>query len=428
MERYYETGLEFALKKDKEDPLKDFRQRFFIPKDTIYMDGNSLGLASVDAIKHLDVLVDAWKTHGIGLLNLNDNKYFLYQDLIGEKMSKLVGAKPEEVTCMGNTTLNIHSGIATFYKPTEERYKILVDELNFPTDLYAAEGQVKLKGYDPEDAIKMVKSSDGMILEEDAIIEAMTEDVAIALLPNVLYRSGQVIDMKRVTKAAHEKGIIIGWDLSHGIGAVEIDLNDVQADFAVWCTYKYLSGGPGSIAGFYINEKHFSLYPGLPGWQGNRKDTQFLMRTKFEPNNSSAGGWQTGSRSLLSMSTLEGTLDIFAEAGMPNIRKKSLDLTGYLMYLIDEELEQYGYSVGNPREDERRTGHICLVHEEAYRISKALIDEKVIPDYREPNIVRIAPTALYNTFEEVYQLAEILKDIVENKKYEKYSKERSLIL
>lgn len=428
MERYYEKGLEFALNKDKDDPLKSFRDRFYIPEDTIYMDGNSLGLASVDAIKHLNILVEAWKTHGIELLNLNDNKYFLYQDLIGEKMAKIVGADPIEVTCMANTTLNIHSAISTFYKPTESRYKILVDELNFPTDLYAVDGQVMLKGYTPEEAVKEIKSTDGMTLSEDAIIDAMTDDVAIILLANVLYRSGQVLNMERISKAARDRGIIIGWDMSHGIGSVEIDLNAAQADFAVWCTYKYLSGGPGSIAGFYINKKHLSLYPGLPGWQGNRKDTQFLMRRTFEPNNSNAGGWQTGSRSLLSMSTLEGTLDIFDDAGMPNIRKKSLDMTGYLMYLIDEDLKEYGYTIGNLRDDDKRGGHVCVVHEEAYRITKALKDQRVIPDYREPNIIRIAPVALYNTYEEVYQVAEILKDIVKNKKYEDISKDRTLVV
>lgn len=426
MERQFKEDLGFAKEMDKKDALNRVRERFCIQADTIYMDGNSLGMASIDAREALLHVVDLWQTEGINIWNVEDNKYFLYQDVLGGRVAELIKARPDEVTIMTNTTINIHQGISTFYHPTKERYKILVDDINFPTDRYAVDSQVKLKGYDPEEAVKVVKSQDGFI-DEEAVIEAMTEDVAVVLLPAVLYRSAQLLDMKRVTAAAHERGIYIGWDLCHSIGAVDHDFSDIQPDFAVWCNYKYLSASPGAIAGFYINQKHFTREPGLAGWQGNRKDTQFQLKQKHE-HAQNAGGWQTGTQPLFSMAPLEGVLNIFEEVGMPAIRQKSLDITAYFMYLIDTKLAKYGYSVGNPREDKRRGGHVCLVHDEAYRICSALKDSGVVPDFREPNVIRLAPIALYTSYEEVYQVVEILEYIAINKKYEKYSSERSMVV
>ncbi|MBO0441293.1 kynureninase [Enterococcus sp. DIV0869a] len=423
MKRVFQTDRAFAKEMDSQDPLRKIRERFYVQPGEIYMDGNSLGLASKDAEQALLNMMDIWKTQGIKLWD----GLFYYASKLGEMSAPLINAHPDEVVITGSTTINIHQCISTLYKPAKERYKILVDDLNFPTDRYAIDSQVRLKGYDPKDAVKVVKSADGRLIDESAVIEAMTDDVAIILLPTVLYRSSQVLDMKRLTDAAHQRGILIGWDLCHAIGAIPMDFKEVDPDFAIWCTYKYLSAGPGSIAGLYMNQKHFKETPGLAGWWGNKDDTQFELKHEFE-HQRDASGWQIGSPSFLAMAPLEGTLTIFNEVGMDKIREKSLMITAYLMYLIDEKLAKYGYAVGNPREDSRRGGHVCLEHEEAYRICKALKEAKIIPDFREPNVIRLAPIALYNTYEEVYTLVETLEEIAINKKYERFSNERTLVV
>ncbi|KAL1110057.1 hypothetical protein AAG570_014062 [Ranatra chinensis] len=427
MQYTFESGIAFASKLDAEDPLFKFRERFYLSPGSIYMDGNSLGLCSKDAEAYILEVIEAWKKEAINIWTANSGHYFLYQDHLGKLLAPMINAESQEVTVMANTTLNIHSGIATFYKPTRERYKILVDDLNFPTDIYAVCSQVKLKGLDPADAVKSVPSRDGRTIEEEDIIAAMTDDVALVFLPAVQYRSAQLLDMKRITAEAHKRGIIIGWDLCHSIGAVPHDFADIDPDFAVWCNYKYLSAGPGAIAGFYLNKKHFGKEPGLAGWHGNKKESQFQMEHKFD-HALSAGGWQTGTQPLLSMAPLEGVLRIYLEAGIGAVRKKSLQQTAYLMYLIESRLVQYGFQIGNPREDQRRGGHISLEHDEAFRICQALRQRKVIPDFREPNVVRLAPVALYTSYEDVYNLVEILDQIMKNKEYEAFDDARGLVV
>ncbi|MEG0284202.1 MAG: aminotransferase class V-fold PLP-dependent enzyme, partial [Erysipelotrichales bacterium] len=276
MKRDFNDGLDFAKELDKNDELKDFRRRFYINQNEIYMDGNSLGLASKDAIKLIEEVQNIWKDYAIRMFDdsLQNGKYFLYHKFLGAKQAKLINAKEDEVTIMTNTTINIHQAIATLYKPTKEKYKILVDDLNFATDWYAVDSQVKLHGFEIEDAVKIVKSRDGRMINEDDIIAAMSDDVALVHLPSLLYRSAQLVDMEKVTKAAHEKGIIIGWDLCHSIGAVPHDFSKYKPDYAVWCNYKYISAGPGAPAGFYLNERHFDKEVGLAGWHGSDKSLQ----------------------------------------------------------------------------------------------------------------------------------------------------------
>lgn len=423
MTRIFENNIAFAKKLDQQDELHKYREAFYLQPGEIYMDGNSLGLASKAAVKELEAMIERWKKEGVRAWN----DLYLYGEKLGEMMAPLINALPEEVVVTGSTTSNIHSALATFYHPTKERYKILVDDLNFPTDRYAVDSIVSLKDYQVSDAVKVVKSPDGEFIDEQAMIEAMTEDVALVLLPAVLYRSAQLIDMKRLAKAAHERGIIIGFDLCHAIGAVEIDFQAIQPDFAVWCTYKYLNGGLGSTAGLYINKKHFGNTPGLAGWFGNRNATQFQLKQTFE-HQEDASGWQSGSPAIFSMVTLEGSLKLFEEVGMKKIRAVSLEKTAYLMYLIDEKLTSYGYSYGNKREDSVRGGHVCLQHQEAYRIAAALRDLGVIPDFREPNVIRLAPIALYTSYEEIYQVVEILADIIQQNIYTKYSAIRSAVV
>jgi len=351
---------------------------------------------------------------------------FLYQDYLGELMAPLVGCDKDEVTIHGNTTINIHSMFSTLYKPTKDKYKVLLDDLNFPTGRYAIESQIRLKNLNVSDVIKEIKSKDQNMLDEDDIIAGMTDDVALVFLPSVLYRSGQLLDVEKITMEAKKKNIIIGLDCCHGVGALKHEFSKWDVDFAVWCTYKYLNGGPGSTGALYLNKKHHHKDPGLAGWHGYVKDKQFDLRNDFQ-NAHNAGGWQTGTPNIFSMAPLEGSLKIFQRAGIDRIRDKSLTLTGYLMYLIDENLSQYGFSVGNPRDDGKRGGHVALVHEDAIRINSAMKENGILPDFRFPNIIRLAPIALYTSFEDVYNTVQIIKKIMDEKIYEKYENKRATV-
>ncbi|MGI6204631.1 MAG: kynureninase [Anaerovoracaceae bacterium] len=422
--RTFEAGREFAEKKDREDGLAPFAGRFYKLPGKIYMDGNSLGLMSRDAEEKLAEAVDAWKNGGIDIWG--EYGYFLYHDKLGKMTAPLINADPDEVTVTGSTTVNVHQAVLTFYRPTKDRYRILVDDLNFPTDRYALMSIVRNAGFDPADALKTVKSRDGRYIYEDDIINAMTDDVCLVLLPSALYRSAQLIDMKKIADAAKERGIYAGFDLCHSIGVVPHDFKEIDPDFAVWCTYKYMNGGPGAVAGLYINRKHFGREPGLAGWWGYDNEKQFDLPLEFE-HAEYAGGWQVGTSPILSMAPIEGSLSIIEEAGIDAIREKSLDITAYLMYLIDEVLAPYGFSVGNPREDERRTGHVALVHDDAIRINAAMKARGVIPDFRYPDVIRLAPVPLYTSYAEVYDMVMIIKQIMDDKEYEKFENRRGTV-
>ncbi|QUH19241.1 kynureninase [Alkaliphilus sp. B6464] len=423
----FKDGLEFAKKLDKLDKLHHIRERFYLNEGEIYMDGNSLGLSSKDAEEALLNIFNVWRKEAIKIWGVENGRYFNFSKNISEKFKNLINADADEIIVMGSITTNIHQALATFYKPTKEKYKIIVDELNFPTDIYATKSIIELKGYEVEDVLIVVKSRDGRTISEEDIISKMDDDVALILLPSVLYRSAQLLDMELLTREAHKREIIIGWDLAHSIGSVPHDFKKIDPDFAVWCSYKYLNAGPGATAGMYINRRHFNKSAGLKGWFGNKDESQFLLNHDFDQDKD-ANGWLLGTHNMFSMAPLDGVLNIFNEVGIENIRAKSLHITAYLMYLIDNKLSKYGYSIGNPREDHRRGGHICLEHDEAYRISLALRDNKVIPDYREPNVIRLAPVALYVSYEESYHLVEILEKIVRDKEFEKYSLKRVTVL
>ena len=423
----FKDGLEFAKEMDRLDRLGYLRERFYLNENEIYMDGNSLGLSSKDSEEALLDVFNVWKKEGIKIWGTREGYFFNLSRNIAKKLKNLINADENEIIVMGSITTNIHQALATFYKPTKERYKILVDELNFPTDIYATKSIIELKGLNVDDVLVKVKSNDGRTIREEDIIEKMDDDVALILLPSVLYRSAQLLDMKLITKKAHDRGIIIGWDLAHSIGAIPHDFKNIEPDFAVWCSYKYLSAGPGATAGMYINKRHFNKSAGLKGWFGSKDESQFLMSHDFDQD-TDANGWLLGSHNMFSMAPIDGVLNIFSEATIENIRSKSLHITAYLMYLIDNKLAKYGYVVGNPREDHKRGGHVSLEHDEAYRISLALRDNNVIPDYREPNVIRLAPTALYNTYEDVYNLVEILEKIVKENEFENYSLDRVTVL
>jgi kynureninase len=421
-----ETTYEYTLELDRQDPLGRFRNEFYINKGMVYLDGNSLGLLSKRAEASLLQLMESWKTLGIDGWTSGDHPWYYLAETLGAKIAPLVGAAAEEVIVTGSTTANLHQLAATFYKPSGNRTKILADELNFPSDIYALQSQLQLKGFDPEEHLIRVKSRDGHTLRVEDIIGAMSEDIALIVLPGVLYRSGQVLDIELLTKEAHKRGIPIGFDLCHSIGAIPHELSSWDVDFAFWCTYKHLNGGPGASGGLYVNSRHFGTVPGLAGWFSSNKEKQFDMEHTLTPADD-AGAFQIGTPNILSMAPLIGSLEMFNEAGMAEIRKKSLGLTKYLMHLIESELKNHGFIIRNPLDDISRGGHIFLEHPEAARICKALKSDGVIPDFRSPNGIRLAPVALYNTFEDVWNTVQILKAIMIDEKYKQFENKRGVV-
>ncbi|MHA1398189.1 MAG: kynureninase [Candidatus Heimdallarchaeaceae archaeon] len=408
----YEYSKEYALKLDSEDPLKNYRSCFFISPDTIYLNGNSLGLLSKDAATSLLRVLDEWKNLGVRGWMEAEIPWFYQAEKLGEKIAPLVGAKPEEVVATGTTTVNLHSLVSTFYQPTGERTKILADELNFPTDIYALKSQLKLKGFDPEKNLKLVKSKDGRWLDESSIKRAITKDVALVVLPSVLFRSGQLLDIEGITANAHEKGVLIGWDCSHSVGVIPHEFDKWEVDFAFWCSYKHLNAGPGASAFLYVNEKHFNKEAGLWGWFGYVKEKQFEMNLHFEQAKS-AGGWQISSPSILSSAAIEGALDVILQDGIENIREKSLKMTAYFIFLTDNLLskEPYNFTLGTPRLPNQRGGHIALEHEKAESIHKELMKKNIIHDFRPPNILRFSPSPLYNSFSDIWEAVFSIKKI-----------------
>ncbi|MBU7016845.1 MAG: kynureninase [Theionarchaea archaeon] len=423
----FEPDEDFAHEMDRKDPLQ-FRDQFYIPDKTIYMDGNSLGLLSKDAEESLLRVVTEWKTLGIKGWLEAESPWFYYAEKLGSKAAELVGASPEEVIVTGTTTVNLHSLVSTFYHPNGRKIKILADELDFPTDIYALKSQITLKGLNPDNHLALAPSEDGRTLNEEAIVKHMTEDIALVVLPSVLYRSGQLLDMPYLTEEAHKRGICIGFDCSHSVGVVPHSFDKWDIDFAFWCSYKYLNGGPGSTAFLYVNKRHFNKEPALPGWFGYVKEKQFDMSLQFE-HAKSAGGWQISSPAILSTAPVEGALEITLKAGIENIREKSVKMTSYLMYLLDElSQEPYNFIIGTPRIPEKRGGHVAVEREkEAFRINEALKARGVVPDFRLPNIIRIAPIPLYNTYYEIWQVVHYLKEIIDSKEYECFSSQRKAI-
>jgi len=415
-DRAFDTSESFALGLDESDDLS-FADRFYKTPGTIYMDGNSLGLMSRDAEQSLLNAVEDYKKYAIDGWSSGDNPWFFYAERLGARMAPIVGALEDEVIVTGSTTVNLHNMLATFYRPTGTRTKLVMDEMNFPSDIYAGKSHVSLHGLSPDNFV-LIPSRDGNTLDEDDIIAALTEDVCVAVLPGVLYRSGQLLDIEKLTKAAHERGVIIGFDCCHSAGSVPHRLHDWDVDFAIWCTYKYLNGGPGASAGAFINRRHHNVPPGLPGWFSNNKDTQFDMSLEFESSRT-AGAWQIGSPNLFNMAPIAGSLGMFEQAGMENLRTKSLHMTSYLMFLIDSAFApDEGFSIVTPRQAELRGGHVALAHDtESIRINACLKQHGIVPDFRFPNIIRLAPIPLYTTYHELWQVVETLKGIMESKEY-----------
>jgi kynureninase len=425
----HKIDLEYAQKLDKADPLADYKNRFYIPhkesldmnnmtksvKPIIYMDGNSLGLASVDAEEELKAEFERWK-------NLTARRSGVDRKC-AELQANLVGAEKEEVILTGGASVNIHALVTTFYKPSGKRTKLIADELNFSSDIYALAGDIRLTGRDPEKELIVVKSRDGRTITEEDIISAMSDEVSVCHLPSVYFVSGQLLDIKRLTRAAHDHGIIIGYDCCHSVGVVPHRFHEWGVDYALWCNYKYMNGSTGAIAGLYVHRNHFDKVPGLPTWWGNDPNNRFDFRQHWTPTGNAAS-WHLGSNLSIGfgVSPVYATSKMIIEAGLDRIREKSLRATDYLMFLIDEVLseEPYNYSVGNPRESERRGGHVACEHKEARRISEALTTRGVLPDFRPPTTIRLSPIPLYTTYQEIWQVVQHLKAVIDNGEYQKY--------
>jgi kynureninase len=424
----FDTREESACRLDAEDPLSHFRRRFYVQRRTIYVDGNSLGLLSRDAERSVLRSLEEWLTLGVrGWLEAR-RPWFYFAEELGAKCSRLVGARADEVMLTGTTTINIHQLVHTFYQPEKRRTKILADKLTFPTDIYALRSILKLRGHDPNSDLVFAPTTNNRYLNEDGIIDMMDDEIALVFLPSVLYRSGQLLNIERLTMEAHKRGLPIGFDCSHSVGVVPHHFDKWKVDFALWCSYKYLNGGPGSSAFLYLNKRHFKREPALAGWFGYVKDKQFDLAVEFE-HSKTAGGWQISSPSILSSAPVEGSLDLILKAGITAIRKKSLKITSYLMYLVDQELcgAPYNFSIGTPREAERRGGHVAVEHKDAMRISEALRARGVIVDFRPPNVIRIAPTPLYNSYREIWSIVQHLKAIIDRREHEKVSETRKAI-
>jgi kynureninase len=382
------------------------RRNHFLLPNGIYLDGNSLGPVTKASKVLLKKRLHEWQYHGVNAWE----QWFHLAENLSPSLARLLGAHPNEVITTGSISSNLHALLATFYKPKGKRKNILVTALDFPSDVYIAASWAKrLKGQ-----LKKIPSRDGHTLHPKDILSSLTEDITVAVLPTVLYRSGQLLDLEEITQAAHRKGILIGWDAAHSIGALPHQLHDIGVDFAVWCTYKYLNAGPGAPGGLFVHQKHFEERPGLPGWWGHNKATQFEMSHDFEPAQG-AGAYQMGTPSILALAALEGSLGLFDEVGIEVIRKRSLELTQYLIEQADQHLPEM--NVRTPRDPEQRGGHVVLEHPEAQRLSIALRERQVIPDYRAPNLLRLAPTALYNNEAEIDIAVQTLRMLLDNKVY-----------
>jgi kynureninase len=415
-----------ATELDRADALGALREAFHLEPGVVYMDGNSLGLLSKPAERSLLEALEAWKRLGIDGWLQGAHPWFGFAEELAALAAPLIGARPNEVLITGSTSVNLHQMLASFFRPQGRRSKILIEEAAFPTDAHAVKSHLKLRGLDPARDVVVVPSRGGTVLEEGDIIAAMSGEVAFAILPAALYRTGQLLDIKRLTKEAHARGIVICFDGCHSVGAVPHALHDDGVDCAIFCTYKYLNGGPGATGGLFVHEKHLGTAPGLASWFSSRKDRQFDMSNDLE-HADGASAYHIGTPNLLSMAPLLGALELVNGAGIANIRTRSLALTRFMIELFDSELGGLSFSLATPREDRRRGGHIALRHEEAPRICKALKQRKVIPDFRPPDIVRLAPSPLYTSFAEAAQTIAILKDIVESKAYLEFPNVREMV-
>lgn len=415
-----ENTLAFAQQLDAADPLKAYRSKFYFPQhhgeDVVYFTGNSLGLQPKTTQAAIQQELDDWAKHGVEGHFLAKKPWMHYHEFLTDQMAKIVGGKPSEVVMMNQLTVNLHLLMVSFYRPTKQRYKILCEAKAFPSDQYALQSQVKFHGFDPKDALIELAPREGEynVRHEDLLtaIENNKDSLALIMIGGVNYFSGQVFDMKAITEAGHKAGAIVGFDLAHGAGNINLELHNWKVDFACWCSYKYLNSGPGSVAGAFVHEQHHknTNMPMFAGWWGTKKETRFLMGNVFEPIET-AERWQMSNAPVFAMAACKASLEIFDEVGMTRLIEKSAKLTAYLEFMVGEINKEKNNCLEIITPKENRGCQISIV---ANGYGKALfnklMEEGVIPDWREPNVVRCAPVPLYNSFEDIYRFYTILKD------------------
>lgn len=397
---------------DSKDPLAPLKKLFHVAPGLLYFNGNSLGLLSRPAEQAVRDVLEVWGSTGIDGWFTGSRPWLGMMDKISALLAPLVGADPREVTTANSTTVNLHQLLSTLYRPTGPKRKILVDETIFCSDLYAIQSHLRLRGLDPVGDLIIVPTVDRVLLAEETLAQRMADDVVFAVLPSVVYHTGQLLDMQRLVEEARRRDIVIGFDCSHSIGCVPHELSRWGADCAFWGGYKYLNGGPGAVGGLYLNQRHFGRAPGLAGWFGCPKDRFLEMNPQFDPAGD-AEALQISTPFVLSMAPLLGSLSIIAGAGIDNLRAKSLQLNRLLMDLVDERLRHRGVSVITPREDHRRGGHVALAHPEAEALCRMLHERQVVADYRRPDILRLCPSPLYSSFEDCWDVIERLESILD---------------
>ena len=410
----------FVRSMDENDPMRDFRNRFYIPqmdgKDVIYFTGNSLGLQPKTVRTYIETELLDWQNLAVeGHLHAR-NPWLYYHHFLEEKTARLAGASVQEVVVMNTLTVNLNLMMISFYRPTKQRYKILMEYMAFPSDQYAVVNQVKFHGFDPHDAIIEVcpREGESVIRTEDILaeIEKNKDSLALVMIGGVNYYSGQFFDIKTITDAAHKAGAVAGFDLAHAAGNIPLYLHDWNIDFGIWCSYKYLNSGPGGTSGVFIHERHCNdnTLPRLSGWWGNDEKTRFKMQKGFIPQ-PGAAGWQMSNAQILPMAAHRASLEIFDEAGMENLRVKSILLTGYLEYLLLNG-KRKDFSIITPSDPEQRGCQLSIVmNENGKKTFDLLTERNVIADWREPDVIRVAPVPLYNTFDDVYRFAEIFHQV-----------------
>jgi kynureninase len=416
----FENSLAFAKKLDKQDPLKSFRKRFHLPKvngkTAIYFTGNSLGLQPISTKKFINEEVSDWAALGVEG-HVHAKRPWLYYHKFSKKtLAKLVGAKPTEVVAMNQLTVNLHLMMASFYRPTKQRFKIITEAGAFSSDQYAFESQLKFHGLDPATTlIELAPRKGEFTLRTADILQAIEENkeqVALVIFGAVQYYSGQFFEIKKITKAAHDAGAYAGFDLAHAIGNVPLHLHKDQVDFAVWCSYKYLNSGPGGVAGAFVHERHAndSSLPRLAGWWGHHEKDRFQMKKGFIPM-PGADGWQLSNFPVLSGAALLASLQVFEKAGIKNLREKSLLLTGYLTFLLNQiGNSNASFSVITPDDPKQRGCQLSiLMHQNGKSVFQKLTRAGIIADWREPGVIRVAPVPLYNRFEDVFEFVKIFK-------------------
>jgi kynureninase len=423
----FENTLEFAKRLDEQDSLNIFRDKFYIPqhngKDCIYLTGNSLGLQPKTVKEYVTRELDDWAKLGVEGHFQAKNPWMPYHEIFPKQLSKILDCLPQETVVMNSLTVNLHLLMVSFYRPTKQRYKIICEAKAFPSDQYAFESQARHHGFDPDETVIEVSPREGehTLRVEDIVstIQKHGDSTAVVLFGGVNYYTGQYFDIKTITDEAHKIGAYAGFDLAHAAGNVEVHLHDWNVDFACWCSYKYLNSGPGGVAGVYIHEKHATNknFPRFAGWWGYTKETRFRMEKGFEAI-PTAEGWQVSNAPVLSMAAHKASLDIFEEAGIDQLHIKRQKLSGYLYYILNDinsrQPEKVIEIITPVNEKERGCQVSMLMLKRGKEIFNELTKQGVIADWREPNVIRVAPVPLYNSFEDVWRFGNIIESILNN--------------